>query len=231
MKTYKELLEKFEELNEGVYDRGIFKAIFIAGGSGSGKSFVTHHTTSGLGLKLINSDDAFERGLAKANIGFDIKSMTADEYENAMVIRNRAKEITNLKQSLAIKGRLGLVIDGTGKDFGKIKKQSDALRALGYETFMIFVNTSIETSLERNAMRTRKVPEDIVKNSWTRVQNNMGKFQNYFGLSNFVLVDNNNATENILTKVYKRIANIVDKPIQSYIAKNWIEKEMELKRR
>ena len=52
-------------LKEGVYDPNIFKAVFMAGGPGSGKSWIASKTTSGLGLKVINSDDAFERILKK----------------------------------------------------------------------------------------------------------------------------------------------------------------------
>ena len=47
MKTfnYKQFLIK-----EGVYDPGIFKAYFLAGGPGSGKSFVTSSAFAGTGL-------------------------------------------------------------------------------------------------------------------------------------------------------------------------------------
>ena len=42
MKSYKQLIE-------GVYDPNIFKAFFLAGGPGSGKSFVVRRATGGLG--------------------------------------------------------------------------------------------------------------------------------------------------------------------------------------
>ena len=54
MKSYKQLIE-------GVYDPNIFKAFFLAGGPGSGKSFVVRRATGGLGLKIVNSDTAFEK--------------------------------------------------------------------------------------------------------------------------------------------------------------------------
>ena len=43
-------------LAEGVYDPGIFKAFFLAGGPGSGKTFVTQSAFAGTGLKIVNSD-------------------------------------------------------------------------------------------------------------------------------------------------------------------------------
>ncbi|SVD88587.1 uncharacterized protein METZ01_LOCUS441441, partial [marine metagenome] len=62
-----------EFLAEGVYDRNIFKAFFLAGGPGSGKSWVSAKTLSGAGLKVINSDAAFERLLAKERMSLDFK--------------------------------------------------------------------------------------------------------------------------------------------------------------
>ena len=232
MKTYQELMEEIQSiLNEGVYDKGVLKAFILAGGPGSGKSYVTNKVTSGLNLKLINSDDAFERGLKRAEMTLDVGGMDEDEFERAMEIRDRAKDVTKLKQELAVEGRIGLVIDGTGKDFDKIRRQMGKLQSVGYDTYMIFVNTSLEVALQRNQMRDRKVPEEIVKDSWNQVQNNIGKFQNLFGNSNMIIVDNNNATENVLTKVWKRISKIVDAPVENHIGRKWIEQQLQMKDR
>ncbi len=38
-------MKTFHELQEGVYDPNIFKAFFLAGGPGSGKSYVVRKTT------------------------------------------------------------------------------------------------------------------------------------------------------------------------------------------
>ena len=43
-------MNTFRELQEGVYDPNIFKAFFLAGGPGSGKSYVARRTTGGMGL-------------------------------------------------------------------------------------------------------------------------------------------------------------------------------------
>ena len=50
-----------QQINEGLYDPGIFKAFFLAGGPGSGKTFVASSAFAGSGLKVVNSDIAFER--------------------------------------------------------------------------------------------------------------------------------------------------------------------------
>ena len=177
-------------LKEGVYDPNIFKAVFMAGGPGSGKSFIAGKTAGGLGLKTINSDDAFERILKKE--GLSLKMPGPETIEKDWnVPRAKAKRVTAKKKGHAIEGRLGLLIDGTGHEYNKVAKQSALLVQLGYETAMVFVNTSLEVALERNQQRARSVQPSIAKKSWQDVQNNMGKFQNFFGPANFFIVDNN----------------------------------------
>ena len=72
-------------------------------------------------------------------------------------IRGRAKALTGKKQARYLMGRLGVVIDGTGKDFPKVKKQVQSMEALGYDTAMIFVNTDLDTAITRDAARARTI--------------------------------------------------------------------------
>ena len=52
-------MKTFQQIQEGLYDPNIFKAFFMAGGPGSGKSYVVKKSTGGTGLKIVNSDEAF----------------------------------------------------------------------------------------------------------------------------------------------------------------------------
>ena len=68
------LLDVFTDmLSEGVYDPSIFKAFFLAGGPGSGKSYVVRRTTGGFIMKLINPDTAFEKILRDAGRDLDMR--------------------------------------------------------------------------------------------------------------------------------------------------------------
>ena len=214
-------------LHEGVYDQHIFKAFFLAGGPGSGKSYVVSRTTGGSGLKLVNSDDAFENLLRKA--GLSLK-MPSSEEEPRDVVRGRAKEITAKKKANYIEGRLGLIIDGTGREAEKILFQKRQLEELGYDTYMIFVNTSLDVALQRNAERPRSVPESIVTKSWKAVQSNIGKFNNMFR-KGFIIVDNNDAGEEVFDEVWKRIRGLLRKKVTNTRAQNWISMELAKKRR
>ena len=224
MKKFGDLLPP---LHEGVYDQHIFKAFFLAGGPGSGKSYVVSRTTGGSGLKLVNSDDAFENLLRKA--GLSLK-MPSSEEEPRDVVRGRAKEITAKKKANYIEGRLGLIIDGTGREAEKILFQKRQLEELGYDTYMIFVNTSLDVALQRNADRPRSVPESIVTKSWKAVQSNIGKFNNMFR-KGFIIVDNNDAGEEVFSEVWKRIRGLLRKKVTNTRAQNWISMELAKKRR
>ena len=217
-------------INEGVYDPNIFKAVFMAGGPGSGKSFIAGKTAGGLGLKTINSDDAFERYLKKEGLSLKMPGPeTVEKHWN--VPRAKAKRVTVKKQALAVEGRLGLLIDGTGHEYDKVAKRAAELNQLGYETSMIFVNTSLEVSLTRNQKRTRSVQPTLVKKSWKDVQANMGKYQSFFGPANFFIVDNNGVEQDLLHISAKHIRRAIVKPVKNTIALAWIANEKKKKKR
>ena len=221
-------MKAFYQLLEGVYDPNIFKAFFMAGGPGSGKSYVAGKTTAGLGLKVVNSDVVFENYLKQARLSFEMPDAQAAQRDAR---RAAAKQVTAKRQDNFVEGRLGMVIDGTGKDYSKISSQASQLKAIGYDVHMIFVNTSLDVALERNKQRPRQVPEKIVIDSWNAVQKNIGQFQRFFGNKNFIVVDNNNAGEDILGKAYKEVRRMLRKKVDNHIAKAWIANQLRLKQR
>ena len=222
-------MKTFQQIQEGVYDPNIFNAIFLAGGPGSGKSYVVRKTTGGLGLKIVNSDDIYEKDLEKA--GLDIGKPEDIFSDEGQAIRLRSKQKTKARQMGWVDGRLGIIIDGTGKDVAKISRQKTLLDQIGYETMMIFVNTSLETAQIRNKERKRTLPEKSVEQMWNNVQKNIGAFQSLFGSKNFIIVDNNDAGEDIFNKVFKRIRGLVVKKPTKRQAKQWIANELKKKDR
>jgi len=142
-------------------------------------------------------------------------------------IRNKAKAITQRKQASHIDGRLGLVIDGTGKDVTKIKRASEALRSLGYETMMIFVNTSLDVAQQRNQQRPRSLDPKEVEKMWNAVQQNIMAFQQVFGTGNFIVVDNSGGLEDPeraanFREVEKDLHRFLDTPPRMPQAKQWL---------
>ena len=228
----KPLREFREYLNEGVYDPGIFKAFFLAGGPGSGKTFVTASSFSGTGLKVVNSDKAFEKGLKQANLS--LKMPDEEEYFRN-IVRQRAKTTAASMLDTYIQGRLGLVIDATGRDLDLVQRQHSMLRNIGYDCYMVFVNTSLDVALERNKGRGRSVPEYIVKKSWQGVQANIGSFQRIFSPNKMLIVDNNRSEQELVTQTLNTASKFIRSKLrtkpENSIALSWIKKELELKRR
>jgi len=233
---------------EGVDDPGILKCVFMAGGPGSGKSFTAMEifgidkklksSFSSFGLKNVNSDSAFEKGL-KDN-GIDPKKLADIEKNDPELwdaltgtgknsVRSKAKQLTKKQKSFYEAGRLGMIIDGTGHDYGKIAKNKKHAESLGYDTYMVFVNTSLEVAQERNLKRDRVLPDDLLEKSWKDVQNNLGKFQNLFG-SNFRIVDNT-VYRPISKPIQKAVNAFIKKPLYNVIGKKWISTARALKNR
>jgi hypothetical protein len=247
-KTIKTIKAK-AQLNEGINDPGKLKAIFLAGGPGSGKDYVMNATLSGEGLREVNSDVAFEYLMQKN--GLDLE-MPDEERVERDIVRGRAKNITKEQERLALSGRLGLIINGTADDLEKIKTVKRNLEADGYETMMVFVNTSNDVSRERNVERgklgKRKVPDgtnkqgvpdnssDIRQEKWDLAQKNIGELQKIFGNKNFAVVDNTADVRKVSPEEKEKIEtnfNRVRRMAQQFVradnqnpaAKAWIEKE------
>ncbi len=220
-------MKYFHELQEGVYDPNIFKAFFLAGGPGSGKSYVVRKTTGGTGLKIVNSDPAFEMLIKKASLSL---KMPDDEFDKREPLRQKAKSMSKKVKGNYLEGRLGLVIDGTGKNANRLLDQAGQLEELGYDTHMVFVNTSLDVALQSNAERARSVPESLVVKSWKDVQSNIGRFNNFFK-GRMIIVDNNVRAENPFTEVWKRIQGLLRRKVTNTRATNWIAMELSKKKR
>ena len=239
---YLKLFEEF--IGEGVNDPGILKAFFMAGGPGSGKSYVAGElfgiskagfstVSYDLGLKLVNSDQAFELLLKKEKIDMaNLMTLMKEDpaaWQKAMQIRARAKRLTQNMQEGYIKGRLGMIIDGTGKNYKKIEGQVEKLSSLGYDCYMVFVNTSLAVAQERNSARARKLPVDMVTQMWDEVQANIGKFQRLFKSKRFEIVDNSTYGDSQpIDLVSKEIRKFMKQPVSNPIGKKWLEDNKKL---
>lgn len=208
-------------LDEGPNDPAIFKVIFLAGGPGSGKTFITGKTAlHTLGFKYVNSDTAFEKALKSAGLEMDGETIMSTQGQE---LRIKAQKLTQVRMERYIKGRLGLTIDGTGKDYARIAKVVSELRSVGYDVAMMYVNTDLETALARNRARPRQLPDDVVETMWKDVQNNIGKFQRLFK-ENFLVVDNSDKMDYNKSSMegFKWATKFANKKIANPKAKKWI---------
>ena len=240
-----------QDLLEGVYDPGIFKAFFLAGGAGSGKSYSAEKATGSAagkfewhptmkkirpgktgpyGLKVVNSDEQLEFGLMKAKMHTDFTKYSDAETMEKERIRAKAKEKTKKKEALWSNGRLRLIIDGTAKNPSKLAIQKKSLEDVVYSTYLIFVNTSLDIALQQNAGRKRRLHDEIVRSTWDEVQKVKDQIANLFP-GRFVEIINNRAGEDVFRKSFVEIGKQIKRPPSSPIAKAWIAHEMESKSR
>lgn len=196
------ILEAYQEVLEGRHDAVTFKAIFLVGGPGSGKSHISQKLgLEPLGFKLADEDRVYEFLIKQSGndvANFDIGS------DKAQTLRQQSNRLAGKREELFVKLRLGVIFDGTGKDYSKIETRKRMLEDVGYDTAMVFVNTDLEVAVQRNNARARKVPEEWVKAMWERSHANFDKFHRLFGES-FFTIDNNTTNLDQIESVRKQL--------------------------
>ena len=239
------MLKLMDLLTEGVHDSGIFKAVFVAGGPGSGKSYVAKQlfgipekfNISMSGMKMVNQDKEYKFLLKKH--GFDPEWL--DTYPED-VFNHISDEMRGFTTDLAaerkkgyMKGKLGMIIDGTGHKFQKIKANKKELEENGYDTYMVFVNTSLEVAQARNKERDRVLPEKLLKKSWEDTRKNLGAYKAIFG-GKFALVDNSQyldadeARHKFTNLVKDYIQQWSTDPIKNPIGQHWVQDQFKLQK-
>ena len=260
------MIKLMDLLNEGVYDKGIFKAVFMAGGPGSGKSYMARGlfgipetiNTSYTGLKTVNSDTEFEHFLRK--FGFDTEDgagygkgpldldkwpqevwdlvggdQSPEDAKKNPNLRAMSKKLTAMRKKGYMEGRLGMIIDGTARDVSKIAREKRELEKIGYDTYMVFVNTTLPVAQERNMKRKRRLPPKLLEKSWNQVQQNIGKFNGLFR-GNFMVVDNSKFLSEAQAKkkfnmlMGRGIGRFVSKSLKNPIGKQWIKNQIVLRK-
>jgi len=218
-------------LFEGINDPGIFKAVFLAGGPGSGKTYVVKQlfgipdrfNISMTGMKMVNSDKELKFLLNKYGFGTDLDKMPDEVFKNltsdepgSSGLRRFAKSLTKARMDLYQKGKLGMIIDGTGHDFNKIAMEKKRLEEDGYDTYMVFVGTDLEVAQKRNQQRDRVLPPELVKKSWTDVMSNGKAFKKLFK-GNISYVDNSK-TLNYM-QAMRKFETLMKKEINKFLKK------------
>lgn len=210
-----------EIINEGLYDQHIFKAVFMIGGPGSGKTFVSSKIFKGSGLRTVNIDQIYEH--LTDNIGIIGKGY--DEY-----LRKHSGQVAQRKMDTHVENRMGLLIDSTGRKLNRINKTNQNLKSIGYDTLCIYVKTSLETALDRSEQRRRRVDPRIANDMHEEVKSNINQIRKIF--NNFVIINNDSAEvlNNSISKNQSYIDNFLNTPVRHHKADEW-KREQEVKRK
>lgn len=217
------ILELYQAMDEGVNDPHIFKAVFMAGSPGSGKTTIANKLFTGTGLRQLNIDKFWQLYKKK---GKDADySKFWDKYK--------------IQQNIFTKNRMGLLIDGTAKNptkMGEVKRQ---LEEMGYDTAMVFVNTDLKTALHRAEERAktpgpdegREISPEFIEDAWTKTQKALGTYQNVFGENFFIVNNSDNARASNLDYAERKLRTWLNEEPRNHIARSWIEYEQSQKDR
>ena len=205
-------------INESVHDRGCFKAVFLAGTPGSGKSYIISKIKSGsIEPRIVNVDKFVEfLNLNNPNPTY----VRADVYD-------RAKKLSKNQFAQYINGALPLFVDATSANLNTLRNRLNVLDMIGYDYAMIFVNTSVETSQKRASMRPRKVDPEVIKQDYDTIQKMKNKIISYFPFHMEINNDDGELTDDIILKAYKRISYFYDGEIENPIGKERYETMLE----
>lgn len=230
-------------IQEGVYDKNIFKAFFLAGGPpGSGKSFVLSQifgtitkdgvpvaqTLTGTGFKVFNIDHAFELELKKRNINLKtLAHLAGAEEAKVAQARDVASKSVGAMWNFYKQGRLGMIVDSTSQHANRTIEFKEELEKIGYDIYMIFVSTDKNVALKRNMQRDRVLPFELVSQIWEKFNQNKEYLKKMFG-KNFIEIENNE-DKDVSEDIKKRIMQFANQPIENPIALQWIENEKEIK--
>ena len=184
------------------YNRGMFKAIFVTGGPGSGKDIIIREAIAESKAVELNSVQAFDY----------------------LMDKQRLSEKSNDFRREAVRNRGPLIINGPADDHSRMITIKEELEELGYETIMVFVNTTNEASQERNQRLTKMVAESIRREKWELAQSCQESYKQNF--ENFIYFDNSSEIESIeedITETYKKINTFIDSKNYGEISYSWLE--------
>lgn len=167
------------------------QAVFLAGGTASGKSFAVKHFMEGEKFRVFDVDRWKEQylKLAKATERYpEISGLDLQNPDDVSKLHKFVKDkgihnkfIQNVVLD-AEPGRLpNVMFDVTLKSIGKLDSYLPLLNKAGYSDrniHLVWVLTDYSISIRRNRKRKRVVPEDIVLNTHEGAASTMTKFIN-----------------------------------------------------
>lgn len=191
-------------LDESINDRGCFKAVFMAGQPGAGKSYVASKIKSGdIEPRIVNID-------------------TITEFLNihdTSAVYDKAKIISKNQLSLYLNGALPLFIDMVGANTIRLKDRINVLEQIGYDTALVFVNTSLETAIFRAQKRIRKVNPDVITEYYNKIKDVKDNIKRLFSFSIEINNDEGELTNSVLLKAFKRISYFYDSEMDNPIGR------------
>lgn len=207
------------QLQESVNDKGLFKAVFVCGIPGAGKSYTTNKLTDGaIQPRIVNSDKVYEF-LGKKG-ATDIKHADKAWTE----VGSKVMQTTSNQLAQYINGMLPLFIDSTSSSPANLLRRKGILESFGYDCALVWVDVDLQTALTRAKQREREVPEEFIRATYEEAM----KAREYL-VSRFDLVlplsnSDGQLTDQVLQTAFKSTAAFFNGELQNYIGVNTLTK-------
>lgn len=208
-------------LTESINDKGLFKAVFVVGIPGSGKSYTVKNLKGAVNPRVVNTDIALEFLSKKLKI-------EANSETWKTTFRDSSKRITSTKLYSYLDGMLPLFIDGTSNNVSNILQRAGILESLGYDIGMIFIDTSLETAIKRAEERAKEINRSVDKSFIEKVyqasNENKEYFKNKFDYFAEIKNGDGELTDDALLDAYRKVQNFYNTPVKNPIGKANINK-------
>jgi cytidyltransferase-like protein len=189
------------------FNRGSHKAIFVVGGPGSGKDLIIREAIA-------------ESKIVEHNYT-QILSILGDKQNLSIKSKNLRME--------SIRNHQPIIINGSATDLDTISYIKEELEELGYETMMVFVETTNEFSQQRNSTLKRMVAESVRHDKWMNSLKNVDTFYEMF--DNYITFNNSENLDLIeegIDDVYKNTTLFLEQSIAKSVSKLILPKSKKL---
>lgn len=215
-------MKKFKQfIAESINDAGIFKAVFVIGIPGSGKSYTSKSLAGRISPRIVNTDKATEFLAARDNVTIDSKKWMKTYKDTAL-------RVTKSALTQYLNGVLPLMIDGTSNDASNLLHRMGILESLGYDVGIIYVNTSLDTAIkrveERNATANRTVDLDFVRAVHERTEANVEFLRSKVSFFAEVKNDIDEYNDQVMKKAFSKTQSFFNSEISNPIGRRLLEK-------
>lgn len=212
-------------LQESINDKGIFKAVFVLGIPGAGKSYTVKRLSGQVSPRVVNTDKAAE--YLSWKLGKAINAGTWGEF------KDRSIHITKSALSNYVNGVLPLFIDGTSNDASNLLHRMGILESLGYDVGIIHVKTSLDTAIKRAAERAdfvgRHVDEEFIREVYARNDDNIEFLKTKVSFFKQINNDDMQLDNDVMDQAFKKTQGFFSSPILNPIGQRLLEKMKEEK--
>lgn len=203
-------LQKY--INESINDKGILKACFMAGSSASGKSYVISKISSGSIEPRIVNTDTWHEFYMKFDPNFNWKKYS-----------EKIKTLTKTQLVNFLNSLLPLWIDGTSASSSAVLRRKGILQSIGYDVSMVFVDTPVETAIERNKKRNRVVDQEFLEKAYKESQRLKSYYSSEFKTFTEILNGEGELIDKVITDAYKKMNSFFNSSIKNPIGIHLIE--------